>query len=132
MLRTAALALTLAALAVVPGCDSGSDAVGLTGTWEGTVEAPAATYDISLQLRDNGRTVTGTGTVQVPNSPFRFTVSGGSFVGSRVELPVLLSESPFNGGLSGTLTQRDPGQIEGTFTGPQMIVGPVRIELVSR
>ena len=97
-MRRAALALALAALAVLPGCDSGSDAVGLTGTWEGEVQASAGTYDISLQLRDDGRTVTGTGTVQVPNAPFRFAVSSGSFIGTRVELPFLLSESPFNGG----------------------------------
>ena len=129
MRRLAASAVLLVALGA---CDSGSDAVGLTGRWEGTVAAPGGTYDVELRLSDTGRAVSGTGTVQVPNGPFRFAIADGSFIGTAVSLPFRLAEAPFNGSLSGTLVQQDPGRVEGRLVGPEDVTGDVEIELVGR
>ncbi len=133
MRRLAPLLAVLAVLAVLPACDSGADAVGLTGTWEGQISTPSsAQIDVELRLTDNGRVVSGTGTVSGSGAPFRFAITDGSFVGTSVTLPFMFSETPFQGSLAGTLVDRDPGRIEGTFTGPSVLTGPVRIELVAR
>lgn len=134
-MRLSVLAATLAALVVLPACDVGSDAVGLTGTWEGEVtvggSAPAS-YDVTLRLSDNGQSVGGTGTVGSATGDLSFSVSGGSFVGTSVTLPLYFASDPVPGQLSGALTNQDPGRIEGTFAGPSDLDGDVRIELVAR
>ena len=134
-MRLSVLAAALAVLVALPACDFGSDAIGLTGTWEGQVtvggSAPAS-YDVSLRLNDNGQSVGGTGTVGSATGDLSFSVSGGTFVGTNVTLPLYFASDPVPGQLAGALTNRDPGRIEGTFSGPSDLDGDVRIELVAR
>ena len=136
MRHAAIFALVLAALAVLPGCDSGSGAVGLTGTWEGEVTvdsgASAGRYGITMRLSDDGRTVSGTGTVGSENGDERFAISGGSFAGTSVTLPLTFASDPIPGSLTGALVNQDPGRISGSFSGPSNLVGDVQIELVAR
>ncbi len=126
----------LAALAVVSGCDAGADAIGLTGTWEGEIydaaDSDAPRYDVTLRLSDNGQSVSGTGTAGSNAGDQTFSVSGGSFVGTAVTLPLFFASEPIPGRLTGTLTNQTPGRIEGTFSGPADLDGDVRIELVAR
>ena len=132
MRRAALLVSALAALAALPGCDSGSDAVGLTGRWEGTLTAESASYPVEVRFNDTGRSITGTGTVLAPGDPVAFSVRSGSFVGTTVNLQLAFGEAPFQGSLTGELTQTDPGRIDGTFDGPRTFDGRVQIELVAR
>lgn len=133
------LSVSLAALAVLvtlPACDFGSSATGLTGTWEGEVvvgSGPAATrYDVTLRLSDTGQSVSGTGSVESDAGVQSFAVSGGSFRGTAVSLPLFFASDPVPGSLSGTLVNRDPGRVAGTFFGPADLDGEVEIELVDR
>ena len=132
------LAVVLAAL---PGCGflGGSDAVGLTGTWEGVVYdagTPNATrYPITFRLRDTGLAVTGDGEIEdLPEGTFEFLVVDGSFAEDlSVRLTLRFAEAPFEGQLSGRLIDRDPGMIEGSFSGRgELGNGAVRIEITSR
>ena len=136
MRRLSVSLVALAALAVLPACDSGSDAVGLTGQWEGEVvvgSGPAATrYDVTLRLSDTGQSVSGRGTVESDAGIQTFAVSGGSFRGTAVSLPLFFASDPVPGSLSGTLVNRDPGRVAGTFFGPADLDGEVEIELVDR
>lgn len=133
MRRLAVLLAAAAALAALPACDSGSDAIGLTGTWEGEViGATGSRYDITLRLSDTGRSVSGTGTVGSADGAQSFSVSGGSFAGTAVTLPLFFASDPIPGSLSGALTNEDPGRIEGSFSGPSDLDGDVRVELVAR
>lgn len=132
MRRAVLLASLLATLAALPACDSGSDVVGLTGRWEGTVTAQSTSYPIEVRFNDTGQAITGTGTVRVPGAPAVFSVSSGSFVGTTVSLQLMFNEAPFQGSLTGELTQTDPGRIDGTFSGPGLAGSTVQIELVSR
>ena len=132
MRRPALLVLALAVLVALPACDSGSDPSGLTGRWEGAITAEGAAYPVEVRFVDTGQTITGTGTVGLPGAPVAFGVAAGSFVGTTVNLRLAFDEVPFSGSLTGELTQRDPGRIDGTFSGPRLANGPVRIEIVAR
>ena len=129
MLRLSLLAALVIAAA---GCDSGSDAVGITGTWEGEVFAAAPgspRYPVTARFTDSGATVTGTGVVELPGADmFEFTVAGGSFDGSTVNLDLRFDSTPFRGSLIGRLTETSPGRIEGTFQGGG-VVGDSRIAI---
>ena len=132
MRRSTLLVFALAALVALPACDSGSDAAGLTGRWEGAITADGASYPVEVRFVDTGRTVTGNGTVRLPGAPVTFGVVSGLFTGTTVSLQLTFDEVPFSGSLTGELTRRDPGRIDGTFSGPRLANGPVRIELVAR
>ena len=144
MHRLAAAVLALAALVALPACDSGSDAVGLTGTWEGVVydatAADATRYPIVFQLQDSGLRITGSGYVdELPEGRLDLAITNGQFLEDlSVQLEFLLSIGgqqvpPFSGSLSGRLTNRDPGRIEGTFSGRGAVGNSlVRIEITSR
>ena len=130
----------LAALAVAPGCGfGGPDPVGLTGTWEGVVYDATTTnatrYPITFRLRDTGLRITGDGFIDdLPEGRFEFLVVDGAFTEDlRVTLTLRFAEAPFEGFLSGTLTNRDPGRVDGTFSGRgELGNGAVRIEVTSR
>ena len=126
------LSLVVTLLLVVSACDSGSDAVGITGTWEGEVfsaEAGAARYPVTVRFQDTGLTVTGTGVVELPGADvFDFTVAGGTFDGSDVNLDLRFDRTPFTGSINGRLTSTSPGRIAGTFQGGGL-VGNSRIEI---
>jgi hypothetical protein len=142
MRRLASLVLALAVLAATPGCGflgGGADAVGLTGTWEGVVydaTTPNATrYPITFRLRDTGVTITGDGEIEdLPEGTFEFLVVDGAFTEDlNVSLTLRFAEAPFEGQLSGRLVNRDPGTIEGSFSGRgELGQGAVRIEITSR
>lgn len=137
MHRFLASAVALAMLLTMTACDlGGSDAQGLTGRWQGEVVsgtgASATRYSITLQLSDTGQTVTGTGTVASAEGDQPFAVTRGSFINTAVELPLTFANDPIPGSLSGALTNRDPGRITGSFSGPSDTDGQVQIELVSR
>lgn len=133
MPRLAASALALALLVALPACDAGASATGLTGTWEGeVVVGTTASYDVTLWLTDTGQSVSGTGTVGSTGGDLAFAVSGGSFVGTVVSLPLYFAADPIPGALSGALVTTDPGRIAGTFSGPADLVGDVQVELVAR
>jgi hypothetical protein len=131
--------VSFAALAMVvalPACDLSGDPVGLTGTWEGEVTvgsgASAPQYAVTLRLSDTGLAVSGTGSVGSATGTQTFSVSGGTFSGTAVTLPLFFPSDPIPGALTGTLTNQDPGRIEGRFSGPADLDGDVRIELVAR
>ena len=129
--------LFLAALAVLasvlPACGSlGDDDSGLTGTWEGTVTGSEVAVPVTLRLRDNGQTVTGTGVGELPGERWEFNVIGGSFVDRNVMLDFQYEVPPFKGGLDGTLVETSPGRISGTFQGRGAANGSVEIEIVDR
>lgn len=140
------LAACLLALLVAPGCGfgGGPDPVGLTGTWEGVVydatTEGATRYPIEFRLTDTGTRITGTGFVDdLPEGRLDLDVYDGLFAEDlTVRLDFLLSVDgqgvpPFNGALSGRLTNRDPGTIEGSFSGRgELGNGEVRIEITSR
>ncbi|WP_412069134.1 hypothetical protein [Rubrivirga sp. IMCC43871] len=135
--RLAVLSLALLALAALPACDSGSDAIGLTGTWEGEIydpnDATAPRYPVTLRLSDDGMRVTGNGVVaSLPEGDLPFLVVDGTFIGTLVNLTLRYDVPPFMGSLSGTLVGTDPGMIRGTFTGRGEANGNVEIELVAR
>ena len=129
MVRLSLLAVALLALAA---CDSGGDAVGITGTWEGEVFAAAAgspRYPATVRLNDTGLNVTGTGVVELPGTDvFDFTVVGGSFSGTTVSLDTRFDRTPFTGSIVGQLTETSPGRIVGTFQGGGL-VGDSRIDI---
>ncbi len=141
MRRLPLLALVVA-LAALPGCGflgGGSDAVGLTGTWEGVVydatTQGATRYPITFRLRDTGVTITGDGEIEdLPAGTFEFLVVDGAFTETLdVSLTLRFAEAPFEGQLSGRLVNRDPGTIEGSFSGRgELGNGAVRIEITSR
>lgn len=127
--------LALAATLAIAGCDSGSDAIGLTGRWEGTITSSqnaTVSSPVELQLNDTGQSITGTGEIDLADGTILFGVTSGTFINTSVNLALQFSETPFSGSLTGTLVQTDPGRIEGTFSGPRMANGPVRIEIVAR
>ncbi len=129
MPRLAASVLALALLVALPACDAGASATGLTGTWEGeVVVGTTASYDVTLWLTDTGQSVSGTGTVGSTGGDLAFAVSGGSFVGTVVSLPLYFAADP----IPGALVTTDPGRIAGTFSGPADLVGDVQVELVAR
>ena len=136
MRRLLSVAAVLAMLASLPACDLGEDPIGLTGRWDGEVVvgtgAAAVRYDVSLRLSDTGRAVTGTGTVGSASGELPFAVSGGTFIGTSVTLPLAFASDPIPGSLTGTLVNQDPGRISGTFSGPSDLDGNVQIELVAR
>ena len=137
MRRLVLSALALAALAVLPGCDGGGpEPVGLTGTWEGEIfdpnDAAAPRYPVELRLTDNGVTVRGSGSVDLPAGRADFVVTDGAFVGTIVDLDLLFEQLGRIGALSGNLIDTDPGRIRGTFNGPNEANGNVEIELVAR
>ena len=136
----AARLVALVALVAVSACDGGGpEASGLTGTWTGVVydaETPNATrYPIELRLRDTGARITGSGFVdELPEGRFEFAVTNGAFLEDlTVTLELQFQQPPFIGGLSGRLTNRDPGRVEGTFSGRGTVGNSrVRIEITSR
>lgn len=136
MRRVLAPLAALAMLVALPACDFGSDAIGLTGTWEGEVVVgsgtSAARYDVTLRLSDNGQSVSGTGTVGSAGGDLQFGVSDGTFVGTAVSLTLNFASDPIPGSLTGTLINQDPGRISGSFSGPSDLDGDVLIELVAR
>ena len=136
MRRLALAPLLLVALVALPACDSGGpDAIGLTGTWEGLItdgQNAALNSPITLRLTDDGRSVNGSGVVELPDERFEFQVVNGSFVDLQVLLPLRFQQPPFEGTLAGRLTNQDPGVIEGTFSGRGNANGPVEVELVAR
>ena len=125
-------ALALAATLLVFGCDSGGDATGVTGTWEGEVFAladGAPRYPATLRLSDAGTTVTGTGVVELPGSDvFNFTVVDGRFADGAVSLDLRFDQTPFSGTVNGQVSSGDPATISGTFQGGGL-VGDSRIEV---
>lgn len=133
MLRLAVVGFALVALSA---CDlGGPDPIGITGRWEGTVtsqQSPSQSYPITLRLTDDGRTVTGSGTVELPNDPFSFTVFDGSFVQGTVNLPIQFDRAPFQGTIAGELTETDPGEITGTISASGLANGPLVVELRAR
>lgn len=141
-MRRLSSALVLAALVAVSGCGflgGGSEAVGLTGTWEGVVydatTQGATRYPITFRLRDTGVAITGDGEIEdLAEGAFEFLVVDGSFTEDlNVRLTLRFSEAPFEGQLSGRLVNRDPGTIEGSFSGRgELGNGAVRIEITSR
>lgn len=133
--RLGPLGLVLAALTVLPACDSGPDPIGLTGTWEGVIidaNDNSITYPVEFRLTDTGMTITGRGEYTLPEELVQFTVISGSFVDTLVNLELRFTLPPFQGTLSGRLTETDPGRIEGTFSGRGAGNGDVEIELVAR
>ena len=136
MRRLALVPVLLAALAALPACDaSGPDPIGLTGTWEGAVtdgQDASRSYPITLRLTDTGRTINGSGVVELPTERFEFQVVNGSFVDFRVLLPLQFNAPPFQGTLAGDLVETDPAVIRGTFSGRGDANGPVLVELVAR
>lgn len=134
--RSAAAALALAALVVLPACDSGGpEPIGITGRWEGTLtnrQDPSKVFDIELRLTDDGRVVVGSGDVDVPNDPIPFSIVEGSFVQGQVFLPLRFNRPPFQGTISGRLSQTDPAEITGTFDGPNLANGEMVVELRAR
>ena len=135
MPRPAAVGLALFALAL-SACDlGGPDAVGITGRWEGTVtnvQDASQQYPITLRLTDTGQTVFGTGEVVLPDDLFMFSIAGGSFIQGDVLLPLQFERPPFQGTISGELTQTDPAEITGTISGSGLANGPLVIELRAR
>ena len=135
MRRLALAPVLLAALVAFSACDaSGPDRIGITGTWEGFImnRSSGASYPVTFRLTDTGQRVTGSGEYTLPNERVEFTVINGSFFQSNVLLELRFSLPPFNGTLSGMLTETDPGRIEGEFSGRGDGNGPVDIELVAR
>ena len=136
MRRLALVPVLLTALLALPACDAGGpDAIGITGTWEGFIidgTDASLRYPITFRLNDNGVMVTGSGEYELPAEVVTFTVINGSFVETFVTLELRFLLAPFNGRLSGSLTQTDPGRIEGTFSGRGAGNGDVEIELVAR
>ena len=130
MLRLSILVCLVALLAA--GCDTGGDAIGITGDWEGELTGQEGTYPITVTFRDTGLQVTGAGTVQLPDDPFAFSVTGGTFESGVASLDLRFEVVPPTGRLIATLTQAEPGVLEGTFQGVGLANGNVRIELVSR
>ena len=134
--RPAPLVLLATALLILPACDfGGSDAVGITGRWEGQVtdaQDGAQSYDLTLRLSDNGRSVAGTGELDLPDGPFLFSVVGGTFVQGQVNLPVQSDRLSRPGSITGVLTQTDPGEITGDLTAPGVAGGPLVVELRAR
>ena len=129
MVRLSLLAVAVVSLAA---CDSGGDAVGITGTWEGEVFAATAgapRYPVTVRFQDTGLTVTGTGVVELPGSDvFDFTVVGGTFRDGAVSLDIRFDRTPFTGSIIGRLTETSPGRIVGTFQGGGL-VGDSRIDI---
>ena len=136
MRRLALVPLVLAALVALPACDSGGpDPVGITGTWEGFIidgQNTSLQYPVTFRLTDSGQMVTGSGRYELPNEVVPFTVVNGSFVQTLVNLDLRFELPPFNGSLRGSLTETDPGRIEGTFSGRGAGNGDVDITLVAR
>lgn len=137
MRRLSLAPLLLAALVALPACDSGGpDAIGITGTWEGVVFDPdtpgAPRFPITLRLNDTGQMVTGSGTVELPEGPFTFTVVNGSFLNAIVDLRLRFEQPPFEGSISGRLTNQDPGEITGTISARGDANGDLVIELTAR
>lgn len=131
----AAVGLALVAAVALTACDSGSDAVGLTGTWEGAIidqNDASVTYPITFRITDTGMTITGDGEYELPNETVEFRVVRGTFVDFDVQLELLFELPPFIGSLSGDLIETDPGRIRGTFAGRGAGNGVVEIELVAR
>ena len=133
----------LVALVVLPACDSGADAIGVTGTWEGDVFDPnvanATRYPIELRLTDTGVQVTGRGFVdglvtddQLPNGRLDFAVTGGSFLDGDLTLNLQFALAPFMGTITGDLVNQDPGRIRGSFAGRGEANGDLVIELTAR
>ncbi|MAQ94878.1 hypothetical protein B1759_10010 [Rubrivirga sp. SAORIC476] len=137
MRRLAVLPLLLATILALPGCDSGSDAVGVTGTWEGVVyraEIPdAPRYPITIRMRDTGVQITGQGFVEdLPDGRFDFVIYDGSFLDGNLTLDIQYDRVPFLGTVAGVLTNEDPGEFRGTFDGAGDARGSFIIELTSR
>ena len=114
------------------GCDSGSDAIGITGDWEGELTGTRGVHPVEVTFRDSGQNVTGSGRVELGDGPFVFTVSGGTFRYGVASLNLRFDAQPPTGQLDASLTQTDPGVLEGTFQGSGEANGEIRIELVSR
>lgn len=127
-----AAVLLLATVLLLAACDSGGDAIGITGDWRGTLTNGAAVYPVEVTFRDTGLAVSGSGRVEVPGAPFAFAVTGGTFLNGVATLNLTFSATPPTGLLSASLTQTDPGVLEGTFQGSGEANGALRIELVSR
>ena len=137
MRRRLALApVLLAALVALPACDAGGpDPIGITGTWEGSItdaNDPSARYPVTFRLTDTGQRVTGSGEYTLPEERVEFVVVNGSFFQRTVNLELQFTLPPFTGSVAGTLTETDPGRIQGTFSGRGDGNGPVDIELVAR
>lgn len=135
MRRLALFPLLLVALVALPACDTGGpDPIGITGTWEGFITSAntSTRYPVTLRLTDTGERVTGSGVYSLPSEDVEFTVVNGSFFQSNVNLELRFALPPFIGSLLGTLTETDPGRIEGQFSGRGDGNGPVDIELVAR
>ena len=113
-------------------CDSGSDAIGITGDWEGELVGTAATYPVTVTFRDTGQRVTGAGRVDLSDGPFTFDVTNGTFVDGIASLDLRFDGFPPTGQITATLTQTNPGVLDGTFQGRGEANGSLRIELVNR
>ena len=114
------------------GCDFGSDAIGITGDWEGELVGTDGTYPVAITLRDSGQRVTGAGRVDLRDGPFAFDVTNGTFVDGVATLDLRFGGFPPAGQITATLVQTDPGILDGTFQGRGEANGSLRIELVSR
>lgn len=131
-----AVLLLLAASLALTACDTGGpDPIGLTGTWEGVIidrNDASVTYPVEFRITDTGQRITGAGEYRLPNETVEFAVVNGSFIDFIVRLELQFGLPPFTGSLDGELTQTDPGQIKGTFSGRGAGNGRVEIELVAR
>lgn len=134
--RPALLALALLAPLALAACDaSGPDPVGITGTWEGVIRNMndrSVEYPVTFRLTDTGTRVTGSGEYTLPAERVEFTVINGSFFQSTVNLELRFTLPPFVGAVQGTLTETDPGRIQGSFSGRGDGNGDLDIELVAR
>ena len=126
------LSLCLVLLIAAAGCDSSGDAIGITGEWEGDLVGSGGTYPVEVTFRDSGQRVTGAGSVDLSDGTFAFDVTNGTFADGVAALDLRFDGFPPTGQITATLTQTDPGVLEGTFQGRGEANGALRIELVSR
>ena len=130
-MRRLSLLLVLVALAA-SGCDSGSDAIGITGDWEGELVGTGGAYPVAVTFRDSGQRVTGAGRVDLSDGPFAFDVTNGTFIDGVATLDLRFEGFPPTGQITATLVQTNPGVLSGTFQGRGEANGSLRIELVDR
>ncbi|MDT7855772.1 hypothetical protein RQM47_03870 [Rubrivirga sp. S365] len=136
MPRRLLVVLALLAPLALAACDaSGPDPVGITGTWEGVIKDmndPSVEYPVTFRLTDTGTRVTGSGEYALPAERVEFTVVDGSFFQSTATLDLRFALPPFTGTVVATLTETDPGRLQGTFSGRGGGNGVLDIELVAR
>lgn len=137
-LRVLAVSLVLLTLAA---CDSGrpeEERIGISGQWTGdliSIDTTGTQPDtlrlpIAMTLDDNVSSVTGSGTVQLPDETLDFLVTSGLFAPPDLSL-VLQFDRPPQGMISGGVS-RDRDFIDATFSGPGIASGRVAFTLVLR